>query len=536
MKKVVLIGLGFIVLLVYFLSLYPDIYFGDSPEFVTSAYTLGIAHPTGYPLYTLITHLVTRLFIPENAAWSLNLFSALAGTGAIVIFYLLLSRHYLGFVKDNVLRVFYSIMACVLLGFTETFWGQATLTEVYTLQWFFILAILYSFEEWNVNKNRCLFLLGFLLVGMGFSHHLLTIVVIPSIVLILIMNRKELDLALFMTGISLLFLGWGSVLYLPIRSSCEPLINWGDPSNLWQFLDTITGRQYKWKMFSDSFNPNHSNFGYSLFELIMTGISQYGMRQRYFFILLFFPLTAISFFAVFRNRYLKLVPLSIFLMTSLVVILNYKISDINEYYIPVYMVSAILIVIGLSNVVEKINVSRHIHYLLICTFIVIPFLGNYSHLFHNKKSNRVRLAAKEYAQTVLNYVEPNGIIYTAGDYDILPMWYAQYVLHIRPDIAIVGTNFLSSPWYEKFLVRESDLIFKIYPTVFQYKEDYYKSFISDNLNPNIGKRPIYFSYYDPEIFNYYPTSEIQLKGFILPDDKQYEWLNYLYKLNVQQKN
>src|SRR5438105_2056790 len=43
--------------LVYVRTLAPSIVWGDSPELTAAAYTAGVAHPTGYPLYTLLAHI-----------------------------------------------------------------------------------------------------------------------------------------------------------------------------------------------------------------------------------------------------------------------------------------------------------------------------------------------------------------------------------------------------------------------------------------------------------------------------------------------
>ena len=57
---------------------------GDSGELASTAYTLGIAHPTGYPLYTLLGYVVSNLPVGE-VAWRVNALSALANKEAIPV-------------------------------------------------------------------------------------------------------------------------------------------------------------------------------------------------------------------------------------------------------------------------------------------------------------------------------------------------------------------------------------------------------------------------------------------------------------------
>jgi hypothetical protein len=58
---------------IYARTLCPTIYFGDSGEFVTAAHFLGVAHPTGYPLYCLLGHLFQVAVPWGDAAWRMNL-------------------------------------------------------------------------------------------------------------------------------------------------------------------------------------------------------------------------------------------------------------------------------------------------------------------------------------------------------------------------------------------------------------------------------------------------------------------------------
>ena len=58
--------------------------FDDSLEFQLVLPTFAIAHPTGYPLYTLLGGFWSRVLFPfGNWAWRVNIFSALAGGGAV---------------------------------------------------------------------------------------------------------------------------------------------------------------------------------------------------------------------------------------------------------------------------------------------------------------------------------------------------------------------------------------------------------------------------------------------------------------------
>src|SRR5579864_622195 len=64
---------------VYLRTMCPTLYWGDCGELATAAYNLGIAHPTGYPLWCLLAHLWTHLVPYGTVIWRLNTMSAFFG-------------------------------------------------------------------------------------------------------------------------------------------------------------------------------------------------------------------------------------------------------------------------------------------------------------------------------------------------------------------------------------------------------------------------------------------------------------------------
>src|SRR5262245_49257166 len=74
-------------LVLYIATLLPGIGSGDTAEFQRVLPTLGVAHPTGYPLYTILGWLWTRLPI-GTPAWRVSLFSAVAAALAVGVVYL----------------------------------------------------------------------------------------------------------------------------------------------------------------------------------------------------------------------------------------------------------------------------------------------------------------------------------------------------------------------------------------------------------------------------------------------------------------
>src|SRR5436190_21992796 len=82
-------------LILYIRTLAPSLVYSDGAEFQTLAYTLGMTHLTGYPIYLLIGKFFT--FIPvANVAYRINLMSAVFGALSLGLLYLtgkILSGH-----------------------------------------------------------------------------------------------------------------------------------------------------------------------------------------------------------------------------------------------------------------------------------------------------------------------------------------------------------------------------------------------------------------------------------------------------------
>lgn len=153
--------LVFGLLLLSFLALYirtaaPSVLSGDSAEFQLVASTLGVAHPTTYPLYTMLAALATRILPFGDAAWRVTLVSSLCAAVAVSVFCV--------FVRRLSLSYRAALLSSLFLGVSPGLWNSATLAEVYTL-----LILLLCLLALALLQGR-LYLAAFI-AGLGFSHH-----------------------------------------------------------------------------------------------------------------------------------------------------------------------------------------------------------------------------------------------------------------------------------------------------------------------------------------------------------------------------
>ncbi|MBX0290610.1 DUF2723 domain-containing protein [Hymenobacter sp. HSC-4F20] len=63
---------------------------------------------------------------------------------------------------------------------------------------------------------------------------------------------------------------------------------------------------------------------------------------------------------------------------------------------------------------------------------------------HNRTG---RFSSVDYAKNVLNTLAPNAILITEGDNDTFPLWYAQEVEGVRPDVRVMVSSYLNTDWY-----------------------------------------------------------------------------------------
>lgn len=75
-----------LILIVYIITLAPSVMEIDTGELATVQALLGIAHPTGYPLFTMIGYLFFKIPLPLTKIYQANLLAALYCTAALLFF------------------------------------------------------------------------------------------------------------------------------------------------------------------------------------------------------------------------------------------------------------------------------------------------------------------------------------------------------------------------------------------------------------------------------------------------------------------
>ncbi len=180
MKDRALAGaLSLAALLLYGLTAAPSVatVFDDSLEFQVVLPTLGLAHPTGYPLYTLLGWLFTRLLPLGDAAWRANIFSAVAAALTVGLLYRLLLR--ISGARWAALAVASAFAVSPL------WWSQATLAEVYALHGLFVVILwLAVCDAGSAPNTPALPRRLLLLSGLALTHHRMALLLAPGLALL----------------------------------------------------------------------------------------------------------------------------------------------------------------------------------------------------------------------------------------------------------------------------------------------------------------------------------------------------------------
>jgi hypothetical protein len=191
---------------------------GDGHELTVVAATLGLAHPTGYPLYTWIGHLFTLLPIGE-VAYRMNLMSAILGAAGVAVLYLVARR--------LALAPGIAVFTALLFGVSTTFWSQAVITEVYAPNVLAVALVLWLVLRWAerpAGADRllvgCTFACG-LSLGMHFSN----LGFVPAVALFVwLTDRRILTRQRTVAAAGLAFAaGAAQFVWLPLRAHAHDL-------------------------------------------------------------------------------------------------------------------------------------------------------------------------------------------------------------------------------------------------------------------------------------------------------------------------
>jgi hypothetical protein len=486
---------------IYMATLAPSVTFFDSGEFLTATASLGSAHSPGYPLFLMYAKLFT--WIPlGNIAFRVNMATALSSSLACLGVYLLTitllkkeqlaeNERFSAFVINSA-----GLAAAVVFSVTPRLWLQSNHDKPYPLLAFMTASIFYLLLKWRERYEggeevpayvyACTFM-----AGLAMALHQSVVLLLPSWILIIVLadwrmitRVKELVLA---TAFAMI--GFSVHLYLPLRATQNPLLNWGDAKTVTQFLWHFLRKGYPeephtrdmallWAQVK-AFNVSRE-FTWLGVALVLFALYCLWKRQRHIVIAY---LAAVCTFLLYIAGFLNTLPDLIFLT--------------EEFFTPLYLLTAVLIGVGLFNIVAyAIRTARlpdtfdfKVYGLVVILLFSLPASLCAVNYYENDQHNNY--IAFDYATNSLRSLPQNAVMFTWGDSGAFPLWYLQGVERMREDLDLPHTPHIVFDWYLDSMPRifkDSNL------RKFDIKNAAPESSLRIAITDLIDERPVYVDF------------------------------------------
>ena len=481
-KKYLALIVSTIAFIIYLITLAPSVVQIDSGELAAVQITLGIAHPTGYPLFTVLGYLFSLIPLPFTKIYQMNLLAAIYCAAAIGFFVQSvklaldnLDKFNLGKSleikkvkkksrKDkqnnanskkekqeipDIVKLFTSAFSGLILAFSKTFWFQSTSVEVYSLHLLLICIIIFillkAYLQSEEKKNgiwNFWFILAIIL-ALGFSNHMTTL--LPVLVLI--------------------------YSYLPLRAFQQPILNWGNPIDMERVLRHISGKQYQvWlfssmeaakKQFAYFFSNLTNEFNIALIPIIIGVLFTYSYSKKLFIFL------------------------TVLFASTVLYSINYDIVDIDSYFLLAHIALAFFSAFGIIKLYSFLKLSNHKNLVVIITSLILTLIFA-SYNFKKVDQSNTKIF-EDYTKSLMNSMDRKSIVLSyQWDFFISASYYFQNVDGLKKDVIVIDKELLRRSWYYNQLKRS-------YPDLFSGLEHEVKMFLealepferSDNYNSQL---------------------------------------------------
>ena len=410
----------------YLYTLTPSVGTKDGFELQVVSATLGIAHPTGYPLITLLGRLFIALLPVGSPAYRINVMCAFFAALSVPLIYAIGHR----VLKRRVPAA----LAALTFAFTPTFWSQASIPEKYTLNVAFVATVIYlalRCAEDSAPKTGWFYGLAFV-YGLSLTHHRTMLLLAPGLALYLLLTKpellrqpKRLLIALGLFAAPLLL-----YLYIPWRAYAQ-----GWQMTWTEFLSQITGSEYAPALRLDEWlvSPERratylrflrNQFGYLGIGLGVIGWLSLLQRRRHFALFSFVAWATYVVFSIGYHAYY---------------------NDVN-YFLPSHLIFAFWIgagldalAVGLAMMFQKLKRNARLLSLGTVgywTLIALLPLHLISTVLPQVDMSQARNDLP-WGQYVLNLDIPPGATILADSVKVAPLHYLTTVENVRPDISVL---------------------------------------------------------------------------------------------------
>jgi hypothetical protein len=498
-------GTSLAVFILYLLTLSPSVAMWDAGEYLAAVKSLGIPHQPGNPMFVLVGHVAGLLPIGSNYAIRINVLAAFASAVAAGFWFLCAER----VLRDRIERTwerFASAAVASLLGATAfTVWNQSVVMEkVYPLALIGLAVVSWLVLQWydstdERHQDKVLVLIAYL-TGLTYAVHPAGLLTAPATATAVLAHRPRtlLRWKLLSVLVGAFIFGTSPFAFLPIRAAHQPAVNVSAVSacengtiELGCTFSAETARRLKgviereqyggntvmvrrapftaqleqywmyfsWQWLRDAGNvlrPMQNAIAAVMLALGLLGLAALWDRRT---------TVANGKAATVRvarapNFFWYFGPLTFTFTLLLITYLNFRYSygqspelgnlvereprERDYFFMWTFSLWGLLAGLGLAS-------FRRIR-LPLLAFALVPLLGNW-----NAATRSGQTFTRHWGADMLAAVEPNAVVITHGDNDSFPLWYAQAVEGLRPDVTIALTPYLGMQWYARQLNRRSPL-------------------------------------------------------------------------------
>jgi hypothetical protein len=503
-------------LLVYLLTRAPGLTWqhrgADGGDFLAAAATMGVAHPAGYPTYTILLRLFMSLPAISPAAAG-NLLSALMGAVAAAFCFALIRELLEQLVRgeqEQRLAEWSAAVGALAFGFNPLVWSQALITEVYAFHLALVAAAFWLLLRWR-RTGRGLALFG-LVVGLGMTNHLTTAFLAPAALPILVAGRTNLiqpsrprtstgqedgspsgvstgKQAVRQFGAALLqvmaaggafCVGLAPYAYLPWAARRLPPVNWENPQSWEGFKRLVLATRYSHNLLEAS--PAE------VWSRVTGWIASLPLP-------IFWPVYVLLLVGLL---WLLLRDPSAGVMTGTYAVLaagyaaGYGTTDYWVNLLPAIMMVTVWLAVGIWLVLRWVSRRRWRYMPLARAAVMLLTLALPAGLLvsqWNAMDVHEDRVAEDWVALALEIAEPNALIFTRSDQFTFGMWYGCYVLDARADLTPILPTFLQREWYRDTLAAN-------HPGLDLDPAGLRRDALLTMISRHLDQRPIYLTWED----------------------------------------
>jgi hypothetical protein len=452
----------------YILTCSPSVNGGDSGELINAIWTLGVAHPPGYPLFTMTAHLFAKILPWGEVGFRINLYSGLCNAAAAALLTAL--------VHDITKNRWGAWFTGILIAFSPLAWKYSVITEVFGLNQLLISAFLFLYwhqlSKWEQTAaaaasqaslsrkekrkqqasptleapaariSKTWMLLCFV-AGLGASHHHTAILIAIPLLLYMIWLHQKLGgsaLRAFAVSIPFGFLGMSPYAYIVIAAQSVPKMAWGNTSNWDGFLIHFLRTEYGTFQLGNELTGDAGRLFYRLWHFVQVLPAHTFLGTGVIALILAFrkPIDGAS------TRFLRSVGGSFAFATlffSFLANLSLSTPLGIEVQSRFWLLPLLFVSIAAGIGVRLLPYYRQ----LVAVAAVALICWGFVH--ENQHENR---KFENFGIQVLESLPKNSILFFEGDHTFGTLYYAQNALGIRRDVDVIHLNFLSRGWSRRW--------------------------------------------------------------------------------------